>query len=115
MKGDMDEQRFDAALRALGLGSSRRQAIAGAFGALFGGGVLDAAARGNGKNRDRDKGKGRKPSAPVVEGPCGDGSRKDNICSKDTECCTGYCKKGLRNKDQKGRCRCIRKGKSCKA
>jgi DNA-binding beta-propeller fold protein YncE len=109
----MDEQRFDAALRALGCGSTRRQAIAGALGALFGGGVLDAAARKN----DKNKGKGRNPSAPGAEGPCGNGSRKDNICTKDTQCCTGICntKAGKKNKDGQGRCRCVKRGKPCTA
>jgi hypothetical protein len=58
----------------------------------------------------RKKGKRR----PVrIEGPCGDGSRKENLCDKGSDCCTGLCKTGLKNKDGRGRCRCVRRGKAC--
>jgi parallel beta-helix repeat protein len=106
----MDEQRFDAALRSLGAATGRRQAIAGALGVLFGGGLLEAVAKGKGK------GTGAGRERPGTEGPCGNGSRKANICTKDKDCCTGLCntKAGKKNKDGKGRCRCVQKGKACK-
>jgi DNA-binding beta-propeller fold protein YncE len=102
----MDERRFDAALRALGASTGRRQAIAGALGALFGGGALDALAKSKGKGTGK----------PGAEGPCGNGSRKANACTKNSQCCTGVCDTsiGKKNKDGKGRCRCVQKGKACK-
>jgi DNA-binding beta-propeller fold protein YncE len=108
----MDEQRFDAALRALGNGASRRQALAGAIGALFGGGLLETAAKGKdtGKARSQEKEKDKDESG--AEGPCGDGSGKANRCRKHSQCCTGYCKK---KKGRSGRCRCLKRGKACTA
>jgi hypothetical protein len=114
----MDEQRFDAALRALGQASSRRQAVAGVLAALFGGRRLAAADTGTGK--DRSKGKDRNRSTgtgkPGAEGPCGNGSRKANICTRNKDCCTGLCntKAGKTNKDGRGRCRCVPRGAACR-
>jgi sugar lactone lactonase YvrE len=85
----MDEQRFDAALRALQAGTTRRRGLAGMLGVLLGGTALDASAKGSGRNA----GKG-----PIVEGPCGDGSAADNRCKKNSDCCTKYCAQGA--------CRC---------
>jgi hypothetical protein len=100
----MDEQRFDAALRALQAGTTRRRGLAAALGLILGGVGLDASAKG----KDRDK--------PGTEGPCGNGSRKANICKKNSDCCTGVCntKLGKKNRDKTGRCRCIQQGKTCK-
>lgn len=97
----MDANRFDLLLRRFGDLSSRRSFL-GALAAL----VAPAAA---------DARSGRR--GPRLEGPCGTGSRADNICTKDSQCCTGVCdrKLGQKNKDRKGRCRCVRKGKRCKA
>ncbi|MFM9108462.1 MAG: hypothetical protein ACKOWF_17390 [Chloroflexota bacterium] len=105
----MDQERVGAMSRALASGVSRRPGLAAALAVVLGGASLDAAATGGGK----DKGRGRRK--PGVEGPCGDGSRKANICRKDKDCCTGYCNMavGKKNKDGSGRCRCIRKGKTC--
>jgi hypothetical protein len=102
----MGEQRFDAALRALGASTGRRQAIAGALGALFGGGALDVLAKSKGKGTGK----------PGAEGPCGNGSRKANACTNNSQCCTGVCDTsiGKKNKDGKGRCRCVKKGAACK-
>jgi hypothetical protein len=98
----MDAGRFDSIIRSLG-GSSTRRSLVGLLAGVTVGvaGAEASARRGHGK---------RKPGA---EGPCGDGSRKDNICSNDSDCCTGICKTGLKNKDGEGRCRCVRKGKEC--
>jgi DNA-binding beta-propeller fold protein YncE len=82
----MDEQRFDAALRALNTGTTRRSGLAAALGVLIGGatGAASAgAASGDG---------------PTTQGPCGNGSARDNRCSKDGQCCTKYC--------ADGECRC---------
>ncbi|MFM9106620.1 MAG: hypothetical protein ACKOWF_07970 [Chloroflexota bacterium] len=97
----MDDTRFDDASRALGAAISRRSGVA-ALAALLGA----AAAERAGARR-------RKPARP--EGPCGDGSRKDNVCTKDSQCCTGNCDKSLSltNRDGKGRCRCVRWGEKC--
>ncbi len=100
----MDAGRFDSIIRSRG-GSSTRRSLVGLLAGVTVGvaGAEASARRGHGK---------RKPGA---EGPCGDGSRKDNICTKDEECCTGYCdtSKGLMNKDGQGRCRCVRKNGVC--
>jgi hypothetical protein len=84
----MDEQRFDAALRALQAGTTRRRGLAGMLGALLGGTGLEAAAKGT------RNGNGK----PGAEGPCGDGSAKANRCQKNGDCCTRYCADGA--------CRC---------
>jgi predicted outer membrane repeat protein len=116
----MDQSSFDRIAKLLGGATTRRRGLTAVLGAAIGLPlVADAdakrgtsAAREAGRNRDTGKGKGK--GKPGAEGPCGDGSRKDNACTKDRQCCTGYCRKGLRNKDGQGRCRCIRKGKACK-
>lgn len=98
----MDDSRFDALSRALGGAVSRRSGLV-ALGALLGGVAIGDATAASGRKR------------PKPEGPCGDGSRKDNICTKGDDCCTGSCdlSKGKTNKDGLGRCRCVRKGGSC--
>jgi hypothetical protein len=85
----MEQQRFDAALRALQLGTTRRAGLAAALGVIFGGAGLTVAARGHGGGKDA-RGRGK----PSREGPCGDGSAKANTCAKDGECCTKYCADG---------------------
>ncbi len=82
----MDEQRFDAALRALHTATTRRKGLAAALGLLLGGMALDADARGN-------QGRG-----PAAQGPCGDGSARANRCQRNGDCCTKYC--------ADGECRC---------
>jgi hypothetical protein len=59
----------------------------------------------------------RQPRRPRREGPCGDFSRADNICSADGDCCTGICNTSLgrNNKDGLGRCRCRNRGDACTA
>jgi hypothetical protein len=99
----MDQERFEMISRAVGATVSRRRGLAAALGAVLGGGALAAGDVAAGRRR------------PKPEGPCGNGSRKDNVCAKDGDCCTGYCKKGIKNKDGAGRCRCIRKGQTCTA
>ncbi|MFM9105569.1 MAG: hypothetical protein ACKOWF_02585, partial [Chloroflexota bacterium] len=65
-----------------------------------------------GKGSGTNRGHTRRPHA---EGPCGNGSRKDNICTKVKQCCSGLCNKkaGKKNLDGKGRCRCVRKNGKC--
>ncbi|MFM9107120.1 MAG: hypothetical protein ACKOWF_10545, partial [Chloroflexota bacterium] len=103
----MEARRFDAIAARLGAAATRRGALMGALGALFSGATL-AAATPVGASRKRRKGRGN------AQGPCGDGSRKDNRCAKNGDCCTGFCQKNLKNKDRDGRCRCIRRGQPCK-
>jgi predicted outer membrane repeat protein len=103
----MDQTQFDRIARLLGGAVSRRAGIGAALAALTGSRI---AADADAKN----KGTGRKPG---TEGPCGNGKRKANICTKNSDCCTGLCntKAGKKNKDGKGRCRCIQNGKACKS
>jgi hypothetical protein len=108
----MDDRRFDDLIRALNSSLNRRRGVAAALGMLFAGTAAAADAR-----NQRDKGNGKGTGGPKAEGPCGDGSRKDNICTKDSDCCTGICniQTGQTNKDRKGRCRCVKRGKACTA
>jgi hypothetical protein len=103
----MDQRAFDRLATLLGRAASRRAGLRAAFGVLLGQSALPgvAAARGDA---------GRNGSSRP-EGPCGNGSRKANVCTRDGQCCTNFCNMTLakRNADGKGRCRCIRKGKSC--
>jgi hypothetical protein len=99
----VDNGRFDDVVRSLA-GSVTRRSLAGLMAGLVAGPVAVSAA-----SRKRGVGK------PGVEGPCGDGTRKDNMCEQDGDCCTGICKTGLKNKDGKGRCRCVRKQGACTA
>jgi hypothetical protein len=109
----MDEQRFDAALRALGTGTTRRRGLAAAFGILFGTTAITYSARKRSQPAaDEQAGKSDKDQSNA-EGPCGDGSGKANRCTKDSQCCTGYCKKSKGGKT--GRCRCLKRGKPCTA
>jgi hypothetical protein len=84
----MDHAAFDRITRTLGAAATRRSGVKAALGlgAAFGLGASDDVAA---KLRP--------------EGPCGKGGRKDNACTKDSQCCTGYCERNLRNRDRKGR------------
>jgi hypothetical protein len=95
----MDARRFDILTRALGEGSSRRSVL----GLL---GIITAAPLAVAAGARR---------RPKPEGPCGDFSRKDNICAKNGDCCTNICNTdvGKTNQDGKGRCRCVRRGRAC--
>lgn len=97
----MDNARFDALARVFA-GSATRRSLAGLLAGLAAAPVAASAA-----SRNRGAGK------PGTEGPCGSGSRADNICASDNDCCTGLCKTGLKNKDGKGRCRCVRRKGAC--
>jgi len=99
----VDENRFDAVARALGATVSRRSGLS-VIVSLLG---LSAVADEAGARRRKRK--------PQFEGPCGDGSRKDNICTNDGQCCTGVCDKtlGETNVDGKGRCRCVKRLGKC--
>ncbi|MFM9107159.1 MAG: hypothetical protein ACKOWF_10745 [Chloroflexota bacterium] len=111
----MDQSSFDRIARLLGGAASRRAGLQAALGGLLGLGALEAAEAKGGKGKDPGKGRERK-RRPAAEGPCGNGSRKDNACTKDKQCCTGICNKkaGKKNLDGKGRCRCVRKNGACK-
>ncbi|MGI9254075.1 MAG: Dickkopf N-terminal cysteine-rich domain-containing protein, partial [Thermomicrobiales bacterium] len=106
----MDQRSFDRLARLLGRATSRRSGIKAALGAALGLGAIDASARGATDRHSRPATEG-----PATEGPCGSGSRKDNVCKKNSQCCTGICElaTGKKNKDKKGRCRCLANGKTC--
>lgn len=109
----MDHASFDRIARLLGGAVTRRAGLAAAIAALGAGRLPDlaagtgAAAAAPGRDRKREE------RATRPEGPCGDGSGKDNRCRKHKQCCTGYCKKG--KKGRTGRCRCLKRGKPCTA
>ncbi|MGI9254321.1 MAG: hypothetical protein ACR2J8_11275 [Thermomicrobiales bacterium] len=109
----MDQGAFDRIARVLGGAATRRSGLRAALAGVIGlQGAGTVAAKEPGAGAGVGKGKKRKPG---VEGPCGDRSRKDNICTKGSQCCTGLCDRdlGLKNRDGKGRCRCVRKGGAC--
>ncbi|MFM9105227.1 MAG: hypothetical protein ACKOWF_00835 [Chloroflexota bacterium] len=124
----MDQSSFDRIARLLGGAASRRAGLRAALGGLLGLGAVEAAeTKGGGKGKDghgrNDRGRNtngnrgdRGKDRVRPEGPCGDGSRKDNACTKDKQCCTGICNKkaGKKNLDGKGRCRCVKKNGKCK-
>ncbi len=99
----MDQASFDRIARTLGAAVTRRAGLGAALAAAVALPVTSTTASIASAAR-----------RPKPEGPCGNGSRKDNMCTKDSQCCTGVCKKGIKNKDGKGRCRCVRRGKACK-
>jgi hypothetical protein len=93
----MDHSSFDRIARLLGGATTRRAGIGAVVASLASASLAgDIAAK-----------------ARRIEpaGPCGDGSGKDNRCTKGSECCTGYCRKGKNGKT--GRCRCLKRGKTC--
>ena len=95
----MDQASFDRFARAISLSTTRRGGLKWLVGSVIG---AKAAA---------DAGE----AAPMVEGPCGNGSRKANTCSRNSQCCTDFCdtKLGKHNADGKGRCRCMKRGDRC--
>ncbi|MFM9105229.1 MAG: hypothetical protein ACKOWF_00845 [Chloroflexota bacterium] len=113
----MEASSFDRIARLLAAPASRRSGLLAALapflaGALSGNATATATA-GRARRDRRDAPEGRR--SPRPEGPCGDGSRKDNACTTDKQCCTGFCNLALakKNDDGKGRCRCIKSGNSC--
>lgn len=103
----MDHAAFDRIARLLGGASTRRRGIGAALAVLAGGAAASTAEAKPGHGK-RPGASGRKPGPA---GPCGP-TGADNACKKDSQCCTGYCKKGKPGKT--GRCRCIKAGKGCK-
>jgi hypothetical protein len=129
-------QRFDEFVRRLveernrrsvliGLGSSvvSLLAISAGADAADGNGVKGEAnagcgmskGKGKGTRKNRNRDGSEAPGGPGVEGPCGNGTRKDNICMENSQCCTGVCDLSVRKKnvDKMGRCRCIARGGAC--
>ncbi|MGI9252221.1 MAG: hypothetical protein ACR2J8_00610, partial [Thermomicrobiales bacterium] len=86
---------FDRIATLLGSASSRRVGLRAVIGAAIGAIPAAAAAK------------------PHSQGPCGDTSREDNLCTKNSDCCTEICKPNLKNLDKMGRCRCRRQGEAC--
>jgi DNA-binding beta-propeller fold protein YncE len=107
----MDEQRFDAALRALNRATTRRTGFAAALGVLLGGAGLEASAKGGKPGKDRGKERDQDEDGAEHEGPCGDGSGPANRCSQHNHCCTRYCR--WEEDAQTGRCRCRQRGDDC--
>jgi hypothetical protein len=88
----MEQERFDRMVRLFGRATTRRAGI----------GTLAALAAGAlGRSPEQADAK------PGKAGPCGNGSQKANQCKKDSDCCTGYCNKGV--------CRYVPLGGKCSA
>jgi DNA-binding CsgD family transcriptional regulator len=103
----VDQSAFDRIARLLGAAATRRRGLAAAASLLVSGfAAVAGVPEARGRNRH-----------PGLEGPCGDGKRKDNICTRNADCCTNICnlELGKKNVDRKGRCRCMRRGQPCKA
>jgi hypothetical protein len=111
----MDQRRFDAALRAMQTSTTRRAGLAAALAALLGSTGLTGGAVHAGPRAEKRGGKRKRRTRPGSAGPCGDGSRADNRCTRDSQCCTGVCETsiGRRNLDGDGRCRCRRRRQDC--
>jgi hypothetical protein len=94
----MDGRRFDTLARTLSASGTRRSALAALLtGSL---GLLGLPQPAEGRKR-------RGGGNVTIEGPCGDGSRRDNSCERARDCCTGICKRK--------RCRCRHQGGRCTA
>ncbi|MFM9107511.1 MAG: hypothetical protein ACKOWF_12525 [Chloroflexota bacterium] len=117
----MDSQRFDHLVAAFSRGLTRRAGLgfglAASLAALIGADPAEAG-RNRGRNQNgpaarRARDAGRR--SPGIAGPCGDGSREANRCTRDNQCCTGICERstGKRNKDGEGRCRCRKRRGTC--
>lgn len=106
----MDGCRFDRISRVFAVAATRRQGLAAAAGVLAGG-LASGAAANHGRGPAHERGGGRKP--PAQQGPCGDGSGRANACKRNSECCTGVCRKPVGGR--KGHCRCVRLGLACLA
>ena len=117
----MEQERFDRLTRLLAGGATTRRAgVKAALAALAGLGMSEVAAKpqGGGTKRDRTGAAGQRDgNRPDAQGPCKSTKRPDNICTKSSQCCTGYCdtSKGSTNKDAKGRCRYLQAGMRCKS
>ncbi|MFM9108670.1 MAG: hypothetical protein ACKOWF_18440, partial [Chloroflexota bacterium] len=81
----MDSRTFDRLSRLFGAAATRRGALAALFGA-----AASTAASGALASRKRRSDRPGDSGADAA-GPCGDGSRKDNRCTNDKQCCTGIC------------------------
>ncbi|MFM9105228.1 MAG: tail fiber domain-containing protein [Chloroflexota bacterium] len=120
----MHRASLDHVARLLGDSTSRRAGLRAGLIAALGIGATDALAgdragtrRTGGERRDSGRGRGRRTEAgpgpagpsdaarPGQQGPCGDGSRTDNTCSADGDCCTNYC--------VGKRCRCKARSMPC--
>ncbi|MFM9107090.1 MAG: hypothetical protein ACKOWF_10390 [Chloroflexota bacterium] len=108
----MDHTSFDRIARLLGGAATRRQGLAAALGGVLGAGLAAAAPAAAAQSPSA---KIRRRKRPGITGPCGDGTRAENVCDRDKDCCTGICnrKAGQKNIDGRGRCRCIRRGEKC--
>ncbi|MGI9255047.1 MAG: right-handed parallel beta-helix repeat-containing protein, partial [Thermomicrobiales bacterium] len=116
----MDQRIFDRLVVALGTGLNRRRGLAGAIGVVLGARAIDAAAGDGQRQRKAGGAKNGKVSRdrsdrqkPGTQGPCGDGSVKDNTCDRDSQCCTGICQRKHNGKAGEGRCRCVSGGRPC--
>ena len=113
----MDSRRFDELVALLARGLTRRTAT-GAIATLMAAGIGESSeAKRHGRDHGSDRGKapGNADRKPDAEGPCGDGGRADNRCTRDSQCCTGICEMstGKHNRDGEGRCRCRKRQQAC--
>ncbi|MFM9107204.1 MAG: right-handed parallel beta-helix repeat-containing protein [Chloroflexota bacterium] len=113
----MDRLTFDCVTRLLGTAASRRSGLAAAIAAAVAARSTDGATPGESAAIAADAPPRRARRRVRPEGPCGNGSRAENICTKDKQCCTGICnlKTGKKNTDGRGRCRCLKRGRTCSA
>ncbi len=105
----MDHDRFDRLAKWFGRSATRRAAIGTSLGGIASGLLVEADPAGAKRPAHRDN---SRPGGPWPAGPCGP-TGEDNRCKRNKDCCTGYCKQ--RANGSTGRCRCIPRGKTCKA
>lgn len=98
----MEPRAFDHIARLLGAARTRRAGLQTVLAVALGAAAAQPAAEAARR--------GIPEGGPWPAGPCGP-KGKDNLCKKDEQCCTGFCKKGKKGKA--GRCRCIKTGNPC--
>ena len=98
----MEPRAFDHIARLLGAARTRRAGLKTVLAVALGASAAQPAAEAARR--------GIPEGGPWPAGPCGP-KGKDNLCKKDEQCCTGFCKKGKKGKA--GRCRCIKPGNPC--
>ncbi|MGI9255246.1 MAG: hypothetical protein ACR2J8_15995, partial [Thermomicrobiales bacterium] len=106
----MSERTMDVLVRAFGAATTRRAGLAALVTTALAGVAEAKSPSGKTPNQSGTSAGitstgAVDESVPGTEGPCGNGSVKDNKCKKASDCCTGRC--------ANNRCRCITAKNSC--
>jgi hypothetical protein len=102
----MDHHQFDRMAQSLASMTGRRR-VAAVIAAALGGAAISRSGMPPGSDP------ATAASRPNPSGACGPRKKEGNACRADADCCTGYCMRDLKNRDNLGRCRCVRRGGDC--